>query len=575
MSQGPRRGAAQLLVRYYVSQAHAAVRQREVAAAAAEAAGARLRAAGSSSSTTRPPILLQRARQLFGNGVLLTRGLTTTTGSAQQHGPSALSRGATATPWRAAAAAASRLRSTVAIGAAEAAAAAAVSSSTPASKLLTHPALRLARASLPETQRRQVALWLAACAAWTFSMVVLGGATRLTRSGLSMTDWRFSGERWPRTDLEWQHEFDKYRASPEFRLLHSHMTVDDFKFIFAMEYAHRMWGRLLGLGFALPAAYFAVRGRVNGPLAQRLGLLLCMGGAQGLVGWWMVRSGLKEPQPAVVVVEGEGGQASAASTAVVERGGGCEQVPRVSPYRLAAHLTSAFAIYATLVWTSLSLWQPVPAVAEAAAAAAGAAGSAAAASAVDAARRLRARALPLAALVGVTAFSGAFVAGLDAGHAYNTFPTMNGQWIPEEYWGEEGQPRLPPWRNAFENTAAVQLHHRALALTTLGASTALWLAHRSNAALLPPQARLLLAAAAGVTWMQAGLGVATLLTYVPPALGAAHQAGALTVFTVVLGLLHAVRPAAPSAAALAVSRMAPPLALVGTAAVATAVVSQY
>jgi len=408
-------------------------------------------------------------------------------------------------------------------------------------------------------------------------MVVLGGATRLTRSGLSMTDWRFAFERPPLTDSDWEAEFAKYRASPEYRLLHSGMGVDDFKFIYGMEWAHRMWGRLLGLGFALPLAYFAARGAVNGPLAARLGLLLCMGGAQGLVGWWMVRSGLREPALAV---------ADADDPSVVAGGsGGCQQVPRVSPYRLAAHLTSAFAIYATLVWTSLSLWQPVPAAAmaaagEAAGLAAAAAGASSAAAIVAAAATLRRRALPLAALVGVTAVSGAFVAGLDAGHAYNTFPMMNGAWVPPEYWGAEGEgggagggPRLPWWRNAFENTAAVQLHHRALALSTLTAATGVWLAHRGLP--LPRAAGRLLAAAAAVTCAQATLGVATLLTYVPPALGAAHQAGALTVFTVLLALLHSVRPPNPSALARAAGRLAPPLALAGTAAVATAVVTQY
>jgi cytochrome c oxidase assembly protein subunit 15 len=301
---------------------------------------------------------------------------------------------------------------------------------------------------------------------------------------------------------------------------------------------------------------------------------MAMGGAQGLVGWWMVRSGLKEPKAPVVVVEaaaaavdgtgsGKGAAPAPATTAaaIVAEGGGCEQVPRVSPYRLAAHLTSAFAIYATLVWTSLSLWQPVPA------------STAAPPATAAAAALLRRRALPLAALVGVTAASGAFVAGLDAGHAYNTFPTMNGQWIPREYWGEHDAPRLPWWRNAFENTAAVQLHHRALALSTLASATGLWLAHRRLP--LPGNASTLLAAAAGVTWAQVGLGVATLLTYVPPTLGAAHQAGALTVFTALLALLHGVRPVNPSQGALMVSRFAPPLALVGTAAIATAVVTQY
>jgi cytochrome c oxidase assembly protein subunit 15 len=480
-----------------------------------------------------------------------------------------------------------RLRSTLALdgpppppSAAAAAAAAAATSAASAPLLATnHPALRLTSPDLPHSARRALALWLAGCAAWTFSMVVLGGATRLTRSGLSMTEWRFAGEALPRTAEDWEREFAKYRASPEFRLVHSHMTVDDFKFIFAMEYAHRMWGRLLGLGFAVPAACFALRGAINAPLAARLGLLLAMGGAQGLVGWWMVRSGLREPRAPVVAPGqeaaaagggGDGGSGgggggssstSSSSSALVASGGGCEQVPRVSPYRLAAHLTSAFAIYATLVWTSLSLWRPVPAAAAAPPAAAAAAAL------------VRARALPLAALVGVTAASGAFVAGLDAGHAYNTFPLMNGRLVPQEYWGEHDAPRLPWWRNMFENTAAVQLHHRALAVSTLAAATGAWLAHRRLP--LPGSASALLAAAAAVTACQAGLGVATLLTYVPPTLGTAHQAGALTVFTVLLALLHAVRPAQPSALALAASRLAPPLALAGTAAIATAVVTQY
>lgn len=280
-------------------------------------------------------------------------------------------------------------------------------------------------------------------------------------------------------------------------------------------------------------------------------------------------------------------------------------MPRVSPYRLAAHLTSAFAIYATLVWTTLDLIRPQPVLARFASAAATAAQSAVAAAAKQQAAgglALRARVLPLAALVGVTAVSGAFVAGLDAGRAFNTFPLMNGQLIPDEYWG------LPGLRNAFKNTAAVQLHHRGLALTTMTAVAAVWAGARHLP--LPAPARLALNVTALLTAAQVGggcwcgvqrawgcssmeaqhspaghpslvvcmlpalqvtLGITTLLTHVPVSLGSAHQAGALALFTGVLTLLHSVRPASPSAAARAVSRLAPPVAVLATAGIAAAV----
>eukprot|EP00877_Chromochloris_zofingiensis_P011611 jgi/Chrzof1/6703/Cz19g06070.t1 len=385
-------------------------------------------------------------------------------------------------------------------------------------------------AGLPVTARRQLAWWLGGCSAWVFSMVVLGGVTRLTRSGLSMTDWKFTGERPPLTKADWEAEFAKYQSSPEFKLLHSHMTVHDFKYIYWMEYAHRMWGRILGLAFVIPGSYFLARGYINGALGGRLGLLFLMGGAQGLVGWWMVRSGLEEPKNQF-------------------------EVPRVSPYRLTAHLTSAFAIYATLVWTTLSIVTPQ-------------ASTATATHAVQqGASLLRSRLLPVSVLVGITAVSGAFVAGLDAGRAYNTFPLMNGQLIPDDYWA------LPGLCNAFENTAAVQLHHRALAVSTLAAVGYLWAT--GSKLPLPRPARLLLHATAAMTAVQVTLGISTLLTYVPVSLGATHQAGALTLFTIVLALLHVLRPAQPSATALLVSRLSGPAALAATAGVAAAVTQKH
>lgn len=372
--------------------------------------------------------------------------------------------------------------------------------------------------------QRAVGTWLFGGAAWVFSMVVLGGVTRLTRSGLSMTDWKFTGEAAPRTQADWEAEFAKYRASPEFQKVNRRMELEEFKFIFWMEYAHRMWGRVLGLYFALPVAYFAARGYVTGALGRRLALLFAAGGSQGLVGWWMVKSGLEQPRTE-------------------------HEVPRVSPYRLATHLSTAFAIYAGILWTALNVTWPTPPLAA----------EGLAPASVARALALRARAHPLAGLIALTALSGAFVAGLDAGHAYNTFPLMGGHVVPEEYWDAS----LPAWRNALENTAAVQFHHRVLALSTLGAVGGTWAgAFAATAAPLPAAVAaathtLFAAAAAQVT-----LGVATLLTYVPVTLGAAHQAGALTLFSVALVLLHTLRapPAVKARARAAVAGAAAKLA---------------
>lgn len=346
--------------------------------------------------------------------------------------------------------------------------------------------------------RKALAWWLGGCSAWVFSMVVLGGITRLTRSGLSMTDWKFTGETPPSNPEEWQTEFDRYKLSPEYKRVNISMTLEEFKFIYWMEWAHRMWGRGLGIFFAVPAAWFAMQGAITRPLAGRLGLLFVMGASQGFVGWWMVKSGLEEPEDST-------------------------SVPRVSPYRLAAHLTSAFAIYAVLAWTTMSVAVPSPPSTTV-----GQAGARAAAA-------LRAVALPASVLLAVTAVSGAFVAGLDAGHAYNTFPDMNGQLIPDEYWSRND------WRNFFESTAAVQLHHRALALTTLATVFTMW-RYGSGMEALPRSSRLLLHGLMAGASGQVGLGIATLLLHVPVELGSAHQAGALALFTLMLGLLYSVRP---------------------------------
>lgn len=369
---------------------------------------------------------------------------------------------------------------------------------------------------LSNGQRKAVTWWLGASSAWVFSMVVLGGVTRLTRSGLSMTDWKFTGEKPPQSEEEWHAEFERYKLSPEYKRVNKSMTLEEFKFIYWMEWAHRMWGRGLGIAFIIPFTAFLMNGAITKPLAARLGLLFTMGGTQAFVGWWMVRSGLQEPDSP-------------------------HQIPRVSPYRLASHLTSAFAIYALMVWTTLSSAFPSPLWATTNG------------SGVAAMSQLRAKSLPFAVLLSVTALSGAFVAGLDAGHAYNTFPLMNGRWVPEEYWDVQG------WRNAFENTAAVQFHHRCLAISTLVGSAALW-KYGIGLKDLPRTPRLLLHGLALGTAIQVTLGISTLLMYVPVSLGAAHQAGALSLFTISLALIHSLRSHTLTPFQIALSKYGTPAA---------------
>ncbi|KAH7545459.1 hypothetical protein FEM48_Zijuj01G0096100 [Ziziphus jujuba var. spinosa] len=343
--------------------------------------------------------------------------------------------------------------------------------------------------------QKMVGIWLFGSAAWVFSMVVLGGITRLTRSGLSMTDWKFSGGLPPLSDEEWLLEFEKYKQSPEYKRVNRGMSIEDFKFIYWMEYAHRMWGRALGIMFALPFSYFLRKGYITLGLGLRLSGLFALGAGQGLIGWWMVKSGLEEP-------------ASEYSQ------------PRVSPYRLAAHLTSAFVIYSGLFWTGLSVVMPEP--------------PAESVAWVKGAAKVKRLAIPVSILVGITAVSGAFVAGNDAGHAYNTFPKMGDTWIPEDVL--EMKPLI---RNFFENTSTVQLDHRILATATLIAIGSLWWSTRKLD--IHPAIRSLIGSTVGMAALQVTLGISTLLSYVPVSLGTAHQAGALTLVTLMILLNHTLR----------------------------------
>ena len=332
---------------------------------------------------------------------------------------------------------------------------------------------------------RPVAIWLLFCAALVFLMVVVGGLTRLTHSGLSIVDWRpLTGWLPPLDEAAWQSVFESYKRFPEYNKLNQGMSLGEFQAIFWFEYLHRLLGRSIGVVFLLPFLWFAISRRIGGGLIWRLAIIFGLGAAQGVVGWWMVRSGLVDQ-------------------------------PDVSHYRLAAHLSLAVIIYGLLLWTALSLLRN---------------GEHAGISE----RRMHRGALGCLAAVFVTIVSGALVAGLDAGLAYNTFPTMNGMWIPDGVMAQS------PWYSNFlENTITVQFDHRWLAIATATGIAALWWRERSR----PHDGYALLAlhAVAAAVLLQVALGIATVVLVVPLPIAAAHQASAMILFSAAVMGLHALQ----------------------------------
>ena len=337
---------------------------------------------------------------------------------------------------------------------------------------------------------RRIAAWLIACCALVFAMVVLGGVTRLTRSGLSIVEWQpIVGTLPPLTSADWQELFLKYQQTPEYRRVNPGMSLEGFKGIFWLEYFHRLLGRLIGAAFLLPLAYFLWRRALTPPLGLKLAGIFLLGALQGALGWFMVMSGLVDD-------------------------------PRVSHYRLTAHLALAFAIFAAMLWIALDLLAPAPARA----AASGRLG------------RLRRLAWTVTLLVIAMVLTGGLVAGIRAGYAYNTFPLMNGRWVPPEIF------LIEPWYlNFFNNMATVQFDHRLVAW--LLAVAVPWLWYEAGRAELPARARRLTHFLLAALALQIALGISTLLLAVPVALAAAHQAGALVVFTAALAVTHALRGA--------------------------------
>lgn len=316
--------------------------------------------------------------------------------------------------------------------------------------------------------RAQVRAWLTLVAVMIVAMVVVGGATRLTNAGLSITEWQpIHGVIPPLNDQQWLEEFAKYQQIPEYQQINKGMSLEEFKTIFWWEWSHRLLGRAIGVVVLLPLVFFWVTGRLEAALKPRLVAIFVLGALQGVVGWWMVASGLSERTD-------------------------------VSQYRLATHLTLACVILAYVWWVARSI----------------------APSYTPSVRRTRYGAIILIALAFIQIFLGGLVAGLNAGLTFNTWPMMDGTWVPSGLFLQH-----PWWINLFENVATVQFQHRVGAYVLMAAAVIYAFVARKT-----PQASgawLL----AGLVLVQAAIGVATLIAVVPLPLGLLHQFGAVVVLS--------------------------------------------
>jgi cytochrome c oxidase assembly protein subunit 15 len=340
---------------------------------------------------------------------------------------------------------------------------------------------------VPAMPTAAVRRWIALVCWFILAMIVLGGVTRLTQSGLSMVTWEpILGAIPPLDEADWQHRFDQYRAFPEYQKLNKGMSLPEFKRIFYWEYFHRLVGRLIGVVFALPFLWFLFRGRLRGAIGPKLGVAFLLGGLQGFLGWYMVKSGLVDD-------------------------------PRVSHFRLAAHFSLALLLLAWLHWIYLDL--------------------AAGPHAFPGPRRIRKAALAFLLLLVVQIVWGAFVAGLDAGLIANTFPRMFGRWVPPQAF-DVARAGLADLVN---NPVTVQFLHRLLGALLVLAAWGLWWWARNYG--LSARQRLHLRLVLALTLLQFALGIVTLLRYVPVALAAGHQLNAALLLLAAVGLLHALRGA--------------------------------
>ena len=334
---------------------------------------------------------------------------------------------------------------------------------------------------------RAVAWWLFACCAMVFATLIVGGVTRLTHSGLSIVEWQpLLGAIPPFGEAHWQALFAKYQQSPQFQKVNVDMTLDGFKFIFWWEWVHRLLGRTIGVVFFVPFLWFLLKGRIDRGLAPKLFGFFVLGGLQGAMGWYMVKSGLVDD-------------------------------PRVSQYRLAAHLGLAFLIFGLMLWTGLGLL-----------------GQRVAAASGTSLRSVQTVAAVLVAMLFVMVLSGALVAGTHAGALYNSFPLMGEHFVPPEVLA-----LTPAWLNVFENQSTIQFDHRTIAwILFFTLPLFCWKTIRHI-----PYARPAAFAVLAMLFLQLLLGIFTLLNGVPIVLAAAHQAGAMILFALLIWLNHQLRSA--------------------------------
>uniref|UniRef100_A0A672G6A7 Cytochrome c oxidase assembly protein COX15 homolog n=1 Tax=Salarias fasciatus TaxID=181472 RepID=A0A672G6A7_SALFA len=350
-----------------------------------------------------------------------------------------------------------------------------------------------AAATVPNAATNRIlGRWLLGCSGLVVGAVVLGGVTSFD-GWLSMVDWHLVREmKPPQSQAEWEAEFSKYQQFPEFKIMNHDMTLSEFKFIFYMEWGHRMWGRLVGLAYILPTIYFWRKGYFTRSMKGKVLGLCGFVFFQGLLGWYMVKSGLEEKPESY-------------------------DIPRVSQYRLSAHLGSALLLYCASLWTGLTLLRPAHKLAE-----------------TRQLMQLRRFAKGTGALVFLTALSGAFVAGLDAGLVYNSFPKMGERWIPDDLLAFS-----PTLKNFFENPTTVQFDHRILAISSLTAITGLYMFSRRM--VLPRRAKIAISLLAAMAYTQVALGISTLLLYVPTPLAATHQSGSVALLTLAIWVLAELR----------------------------------
>jgi len=344
---------------------------------------------------------------------------------------------------------------------------------------------------------RTIASWLFICCFMVFLTLVVGGVTRLTHSGLAMVEWQpIVGTVPPLTAADWTDAFAKYQQTPEYQKVNRQMSLDEFKPIFWLEFVHRLLGRSIGMIFLLPFLYFLVKRRIDGKLARKLLTIFVLGGLQGAMGWYMVKSGLVDD-------------------------------PRISQFRLTAHLGLAFTIFAALFWVALGLltehhgvlWDAEP----------------------GKIRPLRRFAGWLAVTIFIMVLSGGFVAGLHGGLSYNSFPLMYGHFLPPDLFA------LSPWfANFFNNPTTAQFDHRMIAWLLAVLVPAFWFKSRHVA--IGTRARLATHLLLFMCALQISLGITTLLLVVPVPVAAMHQGMAMLLFATTLWLYHELRCDDPSLA---------------------------